>query len=213
MFCIATSLSCQLQGRDLIGHYVKMGLNLDEGLMETAEKELIKRSREGDTQAMEALYEQYKRPLFNLVYRHTYNIEVAEDLIQEIFLKIFTHLQDVHSLDTFKGWAYRIALNTCYGYLRGKRSQLQATVSLSEVERQVKAESQEHQESMIKKPLDEAIQALPTKLRSTFLLHDAQGFKHEEIAQILGCAVGTSKSHLFKARMKIREYLKKKQIL
>lgn len=213
MLCPAMNLTCGLQGGDLIGQYVKMGLNLNEDLMDSEEKDLIRRSREGDTQAMEALYEQYKRPLFNLVYRHTYNFEAAEDLIQDIFLKIFTHLHDVHNEDTFKGWVYRIALNTCYGYLRGKKSQLQKTVPLSEVERKVKGESHEPQERMIKGPLDEAIQALPTKLKSTFLLYDVQGFKHEEIAQILGCAVGTSKSQLFKARMKIRDYLKNKQIL
>ncbi len=213
MLFLAMSLTNELQGRDPIGQYVKMGSYLNEGLMDSEEKDLIRRSRDGDTQAMEALYEQYKRPLFNLVYRHTYNLEVAEDLIQEIFLKIFTHLQDVHNEDTFKGWVFRIALNTCYGYLRGKMSQIQKTVPLSEVERKLKGESHEPHERMIEKPLNEAIQALPTRLKSTFLLHDVQGFKHEEIAQILGCKVGTSKSHLFKARMKIRDYLKNKQIL
>jgi RNA polymerase sigma-70 factor (ECF subfamily) len=63
----------------------------------------------------------------------------------------------------------------------------------------------------MRKTLEEAIQKLPHKLKSIFLLHDVQGFKHEEIAQTLGCSVGTSKSQLFKARMKIREYLKNKQ--
>jgi len=213
MLSIAVGSCCVFQSGDLIGQYVKMGSNLEEGLMDTEEKDLIKRSREGDTRAMEALYEQYKRPLFNLVYRHTYNLQVAEDLIQDIFFKIFTHIQDVHRVDTFKGWAYRIALNTCYGYLREKKSQLQKTVPLSEVESIVREESQGPQEKIIRKPLDEAIQALPTKLKRTFLLHDVQGFKHEEIAQILGCAVGTSRSHLFKARMKIRDYLKNKKIL
>ena len=59
---------------------------------------------------------------------------------------------------------------------------------------------------------EEAIQKLPTKLKSVFLLHDVQGFKHKEIAQILGCTIGTSKSQLFKARMKIRQKLEKKRI-
>lgn len=213
MLCTAMSLSYEFQSRDLIGQYVKMGVSLEENLMDAEEKDLIKRSRQGDVPTMEALYGQYKRPLFNLVYRHTYNFEVAEDLIQDIFLKIFTHLQDIHSMDTFKGWAYRIALNTCYSYLRGNKSQLQKTVPLSDVERIARADSQGPQDQIVRKPLDEAIQALPTKLKSTFLLHDVQGFKHREIAQILGCAMGTSKSQLFKARMKIRNYLKNKKVL
>jgi RNA polymerase sigma-70 factor (ECF subfamily) len=64
------------------------------------------------------------------------------------------------------------------------------------------------EENDIRKPLDEAIAGLPARLREIFLLHDVQGFKHEEIARMLGLSVGTSKSQLFKARLKIREVLK-----
>jgi RNA polymerase sigma-70 factor (ECF subfamily) len=68
-------------------------------------------------------------------------------------------------------------------------------------------------ETAVTKPLDEAIQLLPEKLRTIFVLHDVQGFKHEEIAGTLRCSVGTSKSQLFKARLRIRKYLKDKGIL
>jgi len=64
------------------------------------------------------------------------------------------------------------------------------------------------EENDIRKPLDEAISGLPPRLREIFLLHDVQGFKHEEIARMLGLSVGTSKSQLFKARLKVREILK-----
>lgn len=194
-------------------HYVKIHINEEEDVVDLEEKDLIKRSREGDTQAMEALYELYKRPLFNLVYRHTYNLETTEDLMQDIFLKIFTNLQNLQDESTFGGWAYRIALHTCYSYLRGKKSPLRKTIPLNDVERLIKEEASEPHDRMMRKPLDDAIQALPKGLKSIFLLHDVQGFKHEEIAQMLGCSVGTSKSQLFRARMKIREYLKNKQML
>ena len=210
---LALSIACKRQFSGICGQYVTMGTKAEESEMKLEEIDLIKRSREGDMGAREALYKLYKRPLFNLVYRHTYNFAVAEDLLQDIFLKIFTHLRDVRNEVTFKGWAYRIALNTCYSYLRGRKSQLQKTIPLSAVESVINEGSIEAHDRMMRKPLDDAIQSLPNKLKSVFLLHDVQGFKHEEVAQTLGCAVGTSKSQLFKARMKIREYLKNRQML
>jgi len=68
-------------------------------------------------------------------------------------------------------------------------------------------------ERMFDRTMEEALQDLSTKLRSVFVLHDIQGFKHEEVAQILGCSAGTSKSQLFKARMKIRQRLQKKRLV
>jgi RNA polymerase sigma-70 factor (ECF subfamily) len=176
-------------------------------------KDLIVRSREGDIQAMEAIYERFNRSIFNLVYRYTNNREIAEDLLQDIFIKIFSHLQDLRTEDTFVGWLYRVALNTCYSYLRSSKSALQKTLSLSEMEGRINGHTYESGDRMMKKSLDDAIQSLTGKLKAIFLLHDVQGFKHREIALMLDCAVGTSKSQLFKARMKIRKYLKNKQAL
>ncbi len=176
-------------------------------------KDLIEGSQEGDTQAINALYEQYKHPLFNLIYRHTYNYEAAEDLLQDIFVKIFTRLESLQNYETFNGWAYRIALNTCYSYLRSKKSKLRDTIPLDEAKKIVNADSHDVQEKVMRKPLDEAIEGLSQGMKSVFLLHDVQGFKHEEIARMLGCSTGTSKSQLFKARMKIRAYLKDKNAL
>jgi len=176
-------------------------------------KDLIVRCRKGDIQAMEAIYERFNRSIFNLVYRHTNNREIAEDLLQDIFIKIFTRLQDLRTEDTFVGWLYRIALNTCYSYLRSSKSTLQRTLSLSEMEGRINGQTYESRDRMIKESLDDAIQSLSGKLKTIFLLHDVQGFKHREIALMLSCSVGTSKSQLFKARMKIRKYLKNKQAL
>jgi len=195
--------------------YAKMDFKEERQTMNQEEKEydLLKRSCQGDSQAMEAIYLHHKQSIFNLVYRHTYNPAVAEDLLQDIFLKVFTHLKDIQKKETFVGWLYRIAINTCYSYLRTKKSPLQKTIPLNEVEGKLHGKTNDSQEMMIKKPLDNAIENLPHKLKSVFLLHDVQGFKHEEISRTLGCSVGTSKSQLFKARKKIRDYLKNKQVL
>jgi RNA polymerase sigma-70 factor (ECF subfamily) len=170
--------------------------------------ELIARGRVGDAVALESLYRRYKSGLFNLAYRYTYDRATAEDLLQEIFLKIFTHLDDVQNIETFTGWVFRIALNTCYSHLRGRRVEIEKTVPMAAVEGTRHEARVDAEENDIRKPLDEAIAGLPARLREIFLLHDVQGFKHEEIARMLGLSVGTSKSQLFKARLKIREVLK-----
>lgn len=175
-------------------------------------KNLVRRSREGDSQSMGLLYEQFKGRMFSLAYRYTYNAASAEDLLQEIFIRVFTHLETLDKDDAFAGWMYRIAVNTCLSYLRSNKKMMQQSVPLSSIEYTVGESTQNISEKMLEKPLDEAIQSLSTKLKSVFLLHDVQGFKHKEIAQMLGCTVGTSKSQLFKARMKIRQKLEKKQL-
>jgi RNA polymerase sigma-70 factor (ECF subfamily) len=190
---------------------VAFAMNEREKVLEEAD--FVERSRRGDARAMEAIYERFKRPLFNLAFRFTYNSTVAEDLLQDIFIKVFTHLDDVQNVETFSGWIYRIGLNTCYSYLRGKKVEAQKSIPLSEIEGKIEEACYDTQEKEMKKPLDEAIQSLPEKLKAIFLLHDVQGFKHEEIAKTLGCSVGTSKSQLFKARMRIRQFLKEKQVL
>lgn len=175
-------------------------------------KELIRRGRDGDIQAFEAIYRRFKIPLFNIAFRHTYDRQVSEDLLQDVFIKVFTHFREVREEKTFVGWLYRIAVNTCYSYLRQKRSEAQKTTSLSEVEAGI-GETVSERDIALKKSLDDAIKGLPGKLKAVFLLHDVQGFKHEEIAGMMSWSVGTSKSQLFKARMKVRQFLEKKKAL
>ncbi|MFQ5720976.1 MAG: RNA polymerase sigma factor [Candidatus Aminicenantales bacterium] len=215
MPCLSLNLRLRSRSRHglISGQYVTMSLPAEEERMKAEEISLIKRSQQGETEAMEKLYDMYKKPLFNLVYRHTYNFAAAEDLLQDIFIKIFTNLQNIKVEGTFRGWVYRIALNTCYSYLRDSKNRIQKTVALEGVEHTLKQDEPAIADRSLRKPLEEAIKVLPPRLKSVFLLHDVQGFKHEEISQMLGCAVGTSKSQLFKARLKIRNYLKSKQII
>ena len=170
--------------------------------------ELVSLGRSGDMAAVESLYEMFKRPIFNLAYRHTMNRAVAEDLLQDVFLKVFSNLRSVRDAETFPGWVYRIALNTCYSHLRRKKAQGDKVVSLSDLESRVEEPGGEPVEKDLQGPLDQAIESLAPRLRSVFVLHDVQGYKHREVSRLLGCSVGTSKSQLFKARMKVREFLR-----
>jgi len=173
--------------------------------------DLVSRSRAGDLAAMESLYGMFKGPVFGLVYRYAQNRAVAEDLLQDVFLKIFSHMDSVRDAATFPAWVYRIALNTAFSHLRQKRTQAEKTVPLADLEERIEEPGSEPVERDLQRPLEEAIKALAPRLRSVFVLHDVQGFKHQEIALTLGCAVGTSKSQLFKARLKVREYLRARQ--
>lgn len=174
--------------------------------------DLIARGRAGDASAMEEIYYRYKTALFNLAYRHSYDRATAEDILQDIFIKVFTHLDDVKSVETFTSWIYRIGLNTCYSHLRGRRYEIEKSVPLDDVESVLHEGSAEESAGDVRKPLDEAVQLLPQRLREVFLLHDVQGFKHEEVGRMLNLSVGTSKSQLFKARLRIRDFLKTRGI-
>ena len=175
--------------------------------------EWLERSRTGDTQAMGAIYNRFKSSLYGLAFRYTRNPTVAEDLLQDIFVKVFSNLHTLDNDQTFVGWLYRIAVNTCLSYLRIHKRVYRKEVPLEDVEGHVTQKDSQRSEDMMNKSLEEAIERLSPRLKSVFMLHDIQGFKHQEVAQIMDCSVGTSKSQLFKARMKLRKYLEKKQML
>lgn len=205
--CAKIGLNCQVM--DKAEKHMGWGSHLSDEQL----SRLVNLSRAGDIQAMESIYNNFKSSLFSLALRYTYNSAAAEDLIQDIFIKVFTNIHTLDDDKAFVGWLYRISVNTCLSYLRGQKKRHQKTVSLDEVHGYVAAESTSYPDRAANIPLEEAVQSLPAKIRSVFLLHDVQGFKHQEIATILGCSVGTSKSQLFKARIKIRKYLKKRQWL
>ena len=173
---------------------------------------LLERAKAGDEGALEDLYKKYKARIFGLACHHTFDPVAAEDLLQEIFLKVFSHLGEVRSVDTLSAWIYRISLNVCYSYLRGKRLRSRTMVPLSAIEGGPAEATFDTHESELRITIEGALRDLPVRMRSVFVLHDVDGFKHGEISRIMGCSVGTSKSQLFKARMRIREKLKAKGV-
>jgi RNA polymerase sigma-70 factor (ECF subfamily) len=197
------------------GSNVQIGLNYPimwkTELSDQKLKELIQKSRDGDIQAMGILYEHFKSSLFSLALRYTYNFAAAEDVIQDVFVKVFTNLHTLDEDKAFVGWLYRITINTCLSYLRSHKKFRQKMIPLEDVQGIVADSAPSAIQKAETKILEQTIQKLPPKLKSVFLLHDIQGFKHQEIAHILGCSVGTSKSQLFKARKKMRKLLEHKQ--
>jgi len=168
--------------------------------------ELVQRGVRGDERALEGIYHRFKSPLFSLICRYTSDVVAAEDVMQDVFVTVFTHLAEVNDVTRLRSWLFRIAVNASLGHLRSRKVE-RGHLSLDEIENVASGPSDEGLRIALRGPLEDAIGALPERLRMVFLLHDVEGFKHEEISEMLGCTIGTSKSQLFKARLKIRARL------
>jgi len=169
--------------------------------------DLVEKATDGDERALEALYHRFKTPVFNLARRYTGSPAAAEDVLQDVFITAFTHIRDVREAAKFPGWLFRVAVNTSLAHVRAGKVRVRATVSIQDVEGSLAAPGDACATADARRPIEQAVEVLPPRLKTVFLLHDVEGFKHEEIADMLGCTVGTSKSNLFKARMKLRQRL------
>lgn len=165
--------------------------------------DLVERAKARDEAAFEALYHRYKRMVYTLTYRMTHEISSAEDLTQEVFLLVWRKIGTFRGEASFSTWLYRLALNECRGFFRKTHVEAK-TVDLEDVMATTKPEEGR---SLFRSRLEEAMARLPGGYREVFTLHDVQGLNHEEIAEILGCSVGNSKSQLFKARARLKQML------
>lgn len=163
---------------------------------------ILRECLNGDTGAMEKIYIAYKTRLYNLAYRFTYDSSGAEDLLQEIFIKVLRNIDRLKKPGAFDAWIYRIAINTCISFSR-KRKMIEE-IYLDEGEYFTGSNEGDHH---IRLDLEQAVRKLPAKQRAVFILYDVQGFSHREIAGIMKWTEGTSKSQLFKGRMKLRNLL------
>jgi len=178
-----------------------------------SDAQLIARAQKGDEQAFAALFEAHKRRVYSLCLRMTGNVAEAEDLTQEAFLQLFRKIGTFRGESAFSTWLHRLVVNVVLMHLRKKGLQ---QVSLDEtdtsLEEPVKRDYGDEDRRLIgsidRITLARAIGQLPPGYRAVFVLHDMEGYEHNEIAGILGCSVGNSKSQLHKARMKLREALR-----
>ena len=178
-----------------------------------SDSQLIARAQSGDEQAFAALFEAHKRRVYSLCLRMTGNVAEAEDLTQEAFLQLFRKIGTFRGESAFSTWLHRLVVNVVLMHLRKKGLQ---QVSLDEtdtsLEEPVKRDYGDEDRRLIgsidRITLARAIGKLPPGYRAVFVLHDMEGYEHNEIAGILNCSVGNSKSQLHKARMKLREALR-----
>lgn len=178
-----------------------------------SEAEAIERAKQGDAEAFETLYHLHKRRVYSLCLRMTANTAAAEDLTQEAFLQLFRKIATFRGESAFSTWLHRMAVNVVLMQLRRKGLAvvpLEDTVESEEESprKEPGAEDIRLTGSIDRLELRRAIEDLPQGYRTIFLLHDVEGYEHNEIATMVGCSIGNSKSQLHKARMKLRELLK-----
>jgi RNA polymerase sigma-70 factor (ECF subfamily) len=181
-----------------------------------SETQLVARAQRGDEEAFAALFEMHKRRVYSLCLRMTGNTAEAEDLAQEAFLQLFRKISTFRGESAFSTWLHRLAVNVVLMHLRKKGLQ---QVSLDEVDSSqdepVKRDYGDYDQRLMgsvdRISLTRAIAELPPGYRTVFVLHDVEGYEHNEIAEIMKCSVGNSKSQLHKARMKLRDWLRQNQ--
>ncbi|MDX6484409.1 MAG: polymerase sigma-70 factor, subfamily, partial [Gaiellaceae bacterium] len=179
--------------------------------IESAEDyELTQAASGGDMAAFEELYSRHSRRVYSLCLRMTANTAEAEDLAQEVFIQLYRKAGSFRGESAFTTWLHRLTVNQVLMHFRKSKTR-KDQAPLADVPQAALGTSVQHggPVQMIERvALDLAIAQLPPGYRAVFLLHDAMGYEHEEIARLLGCAVGTSKSQLHKARMKLRRIIR-----
>lgn len=171
----------------------------------------IARAQQGNSEAFAAIFNTHKTRVYSLCFRMTNNTAEAEDLAQEAFMQVFRKLATFRGDSAFSTWLYRITVNTVLMHFRRKSPQ---QVSLDEpcrnhensgtIRREYGSKDGRLENSVSRVALTRAIGELPEGYRVIFLLHEIEGYQHREIAELLGCSVGTSKSQLHKAKLRIR---------
>jgi RNA polymerase sigma-70 factor (ECF subfamily) len=181
---------------------------------ELNEAEAIERAKRGDAQAFQDLYDKHKRRVYSLCLRMTANTAEAEDLTQEAFLQLYRKIGTFRGESAFSTWLHRLSVNVVLMHLRKKNLpvvSLEETTQGGEEDTPKKdfgAEDLALAGSIDRLQLQRAVDDLPPGYRTIFVLHDIEGYEHNEIAGIVGCSIGNSKSQLHKARMKLRDLLR-----
>jgi RNA polymerase sigma-70 factor (ECF subfamily) len=177
-------------------------------------KEAIRLAQQGDAAAFETIYHLHSRRVYSLCLRMVGDPLEAEDLAQEAFLQLFRKIHTFRGESAFSSWLHRLTANLVLMRFRKKRP---ISISLEEMNRDDNEKDRAAFEFgapdlrltglFDRVNLQTALDHLPEGYRSMFLLHDVHGYEHNEIAHMLGCSVGNSKSQLHKARKRLRELL------
>ncbi|MBV9241900.1 MAG: RNA polymerase sigma factor [Acidobacteria bacterium] len=166
----------------------------------------------GDMASFEELYRRHHRRVYSICLRMLQNASEAEDLTQDVFIQLYRKIGSFRGDSAFTTWLHRMTVNQVLMHFRKGTVKFEKTTEEGETPDQIVSGTANPEKMRIvdKIALDNAIAQLPEGYKNVFVLHDVEGFEHEEVAKILGCSVGTSKSQLHKARLKLQKLLKKK---
>ena len=168
------------------------------------ERELLTRAQAGDPAAERALYDTHVDRVYRLTFRMAGDATLAQEFTQDTFVRAFERLGTFRGDSALSTWLHTIAVSVALNGLRKVR-RLRREVQLDHAESL--GSDKPRSDPLLRKRLDEAIDQLPPGYRTVFLMHDLEGFTHEEIGAALGIEAGTSKAQLFRARARLRERL------
>ncbi len=173
----------------------------------SAESELIRRAKTGDLAAFEELFRLNQGRIYALCLRMVADPGRAEDLTQDSFVRAWQKLGSFRAQSAFGTWLHRLAVNVVLGDMRSRKRWESRTSDLETAEPVLAAKRRRDPVAAV--DLEQAIAGLPQQARRVFVLHDVEGYKHREIADMIGLAEGTSKAHLHRARNLLRKVLKR----
>jgi RNA polymerase sigma-70 factor (ECF subfamily) len=203
-------------------NFARRGLR--EGGKAEAEREVVARAQGGDEKAFEELFRKHYRRVYSLCLRMTYNPAEAEDLCQESFLHVFRKLGTFRGDAAFSTWLHRLVVNVVLMHLRKKglpQVSLDDSCLLDEhsPEREGEGRPRQHGTDDLRMVgaldrinLSRVLDRLPEGYRAVLMMHDVEGYEHNEIAKLRKCSIGNSKSQLHKARTRLRELLRPKLV-
>ena len=162
-----------------------------------------------DMEAFEEIYHLHHKRVYSICFRMVRNASDAEDLTQQVFIQLFRKLDTFRGESSFTTWLHRMTVNQVLMHFRRRVVKTEkTTVDGTTPIRIVSGTENPSRMALIDRiALNQAIGQLPPGYRMVFILHDLEGFEHDQIGKMLGCAVGTSKSQLHKARQRLRELL------
>lgn len=185
------------------------------GMVQDPDADLVAKAQAGDVQAFETLVVKYRNEVMAMSYHFVRNREEAWDLSQEAFVKAYRAMERFRSESGFKTWLLRITANHCKDYLKKRRLD---TVPFDEA---LKADGpapalgpdRAMAASELGQAIDDAVAALPPKLKLAFTLREYQDLSYEEMAHVMECRIGTVMSRLFNARKKLQQALRERGVV
>lgn len=193
-------------------------MNAGDDTIKQEDSDLIERARSGDLSAFEQLFLQYRNQVFSLAYRMTGNPLDAEDVCQDVFLQAMRKMDTFQGRSAFSTWLYRVTVNRSKDHLRKKKRTPELLSHDGESPEPPAAESaglsvtndgpeREAVMSEARSIVEDALMRLPLSLRAPLVLYEVEGLEYSEISRVLRLPVGTVKSRIFRARVKLAEIL------
>ncbi len=181
------------------------------------DREKVRAAQAGDRAAFDYLVEKYKDVVYAVAYRFTHDPDLALDLAQDVFIRAYRGIRSFKGRSSFSTWLYRIATNTCIDFTRRRSRSVESRSVPEEVAEYTPAEptvvgrmrgpSDRALSGELGEQIQCAIDALPEYHRAVFVLYEIEGLSYREIAEVVGCSIGTVMSRLHYARKKLRRLL------